>query len=99
MSVQAQDMGEGASPRSKYDRLIAAAKAIPPAGTLVVHPCDESSLRGVVEAAEVGPDQADSGRAGRKDQGCRSQSTASTSAASRSSMRRTARPPLPRPSS
>ena len=39
---------------SKYDRLIAAAKAIPPAATLVVHPCDESSLRGVVEAASAG---------------------------------------------
>jgi phosphate acetyltransferase len=39
---------------SKYDRLIAAAKSIPPAATLVVHPCDESSLRGVVEAAAVG---------------------------------------------
>jgi len=53
MSVQSADMGE-ARPHSKYDRLIAAAKAIPPAATLVVHPCDESSLRGVVEAAEAG---------------------------------------------
>src|SRR5581483_8763298 len=39
---------------SKYDRLIATAKAIAPAATLVVHPCDESSLRGVVEAASAG---------------------------------------------
>jgi phosphate acetyltransferase len=39
---------------SKYDRLIAMAKAIRPAATLVVHPCDETSLRGVVEATEVG---------------------------------------------
>ena len=39
---------------SKYDRLIAMAKAIPAAGTLVVHPCDESSLRGVVEATNAG---------------------------------------------
>src|ERR1700756_3167314 len=39
---------------SKYDRLIAAAKAIPPAATIVVHPCDETSLRGVVEAASAG---------------------------------------------
>ncbi|WP_213738103.1 phosphate acetyltransferase [Bradyrhizobium sp. dw_411] len=39
---------------SKYDRLIAAAKAIPPAVTLVVHPCDESSLRGAVDAAKAG---------------------------------------------
>ena len=53
MSVQAVNVGEG-RPDSKYDRLIAAAKAIPPAATLVVHPCDESSLRGTVEAAEAG---------------------------------------------
>jgi len=53
MSVQAANVGE-ARPHSKYDRLIAAAKAIPPAATLVVHPCDESSLRGTAEAAEAG---------------------------------------------
>ena len=53
MSVQAASVGEG-RPQSKYDRLIAAAKAIPPATTLVVHPCDESSLRGVAEAAGAG---------------------------------------------
>ncbi len=52
MSVQPLDVGE-ARP-SKYDRLMAAAKAIPPAVTLAVHPCDESSLRGVVEAEEEG---------------------------------------------
>jgi len=46
-------MGEGRT-HGKYDRLIAAAKAIPPAATLVVHPCDESSLQGVVEAAGAG---------------------------------------------
>jgi phosphate acetyltransferase len=39
---------------SKYDRLIAHAKQVPPATTLVVYPCDESSLRGAVEAAEAG---------------------------------------------
>ena len=53
MSMQAASVGE-ARPHSKYDRLIAAAKAIPPATTLVVHPCEESSLRGVVEAAGAG---------------------------------------------
>ena len=53
MGVQAASVGEG-RPHSKYDRLVAAAKAIPPAATLVVHPCDESSLRGVVEAAGAG---------------------------------------------
>jgi phosphate acetyltransferase len=52
MNVQTVDVGE-ARP-SKYDRLIAKAKAISPAATLVVHPCDESSLRGVVEAANAG---------------------------------------------
>jgi phosphate acetyltransferase len=38
----------------KYERLIAAAKAVPAVSTIVVHPCDESSLRGAVEAAEAG---------------------------------------------
>jgi phosphate acetyltransferase len=38
----------------KYDRLIALAKQMPPASTVVVHPCDETSLRGAVEAAEAG---------------------------------------------
>jgi phosphate acetyltransferase len=53
MNEQAANTGEG-RPHSKYDRLIAAAKSIPPVATLVVHPCDESSLRGVVEAAATG---------------------------------------------
>src|SRR5947209_16946505 len=39
---------------SKYDRLIAAAKAIPPAPTIVVHPCDETSLRGAIDSAQAG---------------------------------------------
>jgi len=39
---------------AKYERLIARAKQVPPAKTIVVHPCDESSLRGSVEAAEAG---------------------------------------------
>jgi phosphate acetyltransferase len=38
----------------KYDRLIAQAKQMPPVTTIVVHPCDETSLRGAVEAAEAG---------------------------------------------
>jgi phosphate acetyltransferase len=41
-------------PHAKYDRLIAAAKNVPPVSTVIVHPCDESSLRGVQEAAEAG---------------------------------------------
>lgn len=39
---------------SKYDRLIAAAKAVPAVPTIVVHPCDEPSLRGAVESAQAG---------------------------------------------
>jgi phosphate acetyltransferase len=39
---------------SKYDQLIAAAREVEPPRTLVVHPCDETSLRGAVEAAEAG---------------------------------------------
>jgi phosphate acetyltransferase len=39
------------APASKYDRLIARAQDFPPAATLVVHPCDETSLRGAVDAA------------------------------------------------
>jgi phosphate acetyltransferase len=41
-------------PHAKYERLIALAKQVPPATTVVVHPCDETSLRGAVEAAEAG---------------------------------------------
>src|ERR1044071_6955754 len=41
-------------PHAKYDRLIAKAQQVPAAKTVVVHPCDESSLRGPVEAAELG---------------------------------------------
>jgi phosphate acetyltransferase len=44
----------GEPPRAKYDRLIAFAKEVPPATTVVVHPCDETSLRGAVDAAEAG---------------------------------------------
>src|SRR5215217_3425290 len=39
---------------SKYDRLIAAAQAVPPTPTIVVHPCDETSLRGAVDSAAAG---------------------------------------------
>jgi phosphate acetyltransferase len=45
---------QATQPHGKYDRLIANAKAVPPATTIVVHPCDETSLRGVCEAAEAG---------------------------------------------
>ena len=48
MSVVPIDAG------AKYERLITAAKQVPPAVTMVVHPCDEASLRGVCEAAAAG---------------------------------------------
>jgi phosphate acetyltransferase len=38
----------------KYERLIARCKALTPAPTAVAHPCDETSLKGAVEAAEIG---------------------------------------------
>ena len=41
-------------PASKYDRLIQKAKEVPAATTIVVHPCDETSLRGATEAADAG---------------------------------------------
>ncbi len=53
MSVVPIDAGE-AQTHAKYDRLIAAAKLVPSAVTVVVHPCDEASLRGVCEAAAAG---------------------------------------------
>jgi phosphate acetyltransferase len=39
---------------AKYERLIAAAKRMPALSTAVAHPCDETSLRGALEAAEAG---------------------------------------------
>ena len=41
-------------PHAKYERLIGLAKQVPRATTLVVHPCDETSLRGAIEAAAIG---------------------------------------------
>ena len=37
----------------KYDALIYACHALAPVRTAVAHPCDETSLRGAVEAAEA----------------------------------------------
>jgi phosphate acetyltransferase len=39
---------------AKYERLIVRAKQVPAATTIVVHPCDETSLRGAAEAAASG---------------------------------------------
>jgi phosphotransacetylase len=46
----------GSSPRrhDKYERLIALTRENPAIATAVAHPCDESSLRSAVEAAEAG---------------------------------------------
>jgi phosphate acetyltransferase len=41
-------------PQGRYDRLLERAKQVPPATTIVVHPCDESSLRAVIETAATG---------------------------------------------
>jgi phosphate acetyltransferase len=38
----------------KYERLIERCKALPPTPTAVAHPCDESSLKGAVDAARAG---------------------------------------------
>src|SRR5262249_32889695 len=39
---------------SHYERLIAKARELEPVSTAVAHPCDESSLRGAIEAAQEG---------------------------------------------
>ena len=44
----------GHPPHSKYEKLISLAKEVPPATTVVVYPCDETSLRGACAAAELG---------------------------------------------
>jgi phosphate acetyltransferase len=44
----------GYPPASKYEKVISLAKEVLPATTVVVHPCDETSLRGAYEAAELG---------------------------------------------
>jgi phosphate acetyltransferase len=41
-------------PHAKYERLIARAKEVPAASTMVVHPCDETSLRATADAAAAG---------------------------------------------
>ena len=39
---------------SRYQMLLQRCKALPPTPTAVAHPCDESSLQGVVDAAKAG---------------------------------------------
>src|ERR1700756_2811529 len=61
VTKEASDIGRvsemkaaGDRPHAKYERLIARAKEFPAPTTIVVHPCDETSPRGAVEAAEAG---------------------------------------------
>ncbi|MBA2963960.1 MULTISPECIES: phosphate acetyltransferase [Ramlibacter] len=42
------------SQHQAYERLLARARTLPPIPTAVVHPCDESSLTGAVNAASMG---------------------------------------------
>jgi phosphate acetyltransferase len=53
MTISLRDAPSG-SVRNKYDQLIALARQVPAAKTILVHPCDETSLRGAAEAAELG---------------------------------------------
>jgi hypothetical protein len=53
----------------KYQRLIDFCKTLPPTPTAVAHPCDESSLRGAVDAAKLGPYRTDPGRSTGADRG------------------------------
>src|SRR5215470_2667910 len=54
-AVGLSPMAQPAAPaHSKYERLMQKAKEFPAPMTIVVHPCDDTSLRGVVEAAEAG---------------------------------------------
>jgi phosphate acetyltransferase len=41
-------------PRERYDRLVREAQRLPPVITAIVHPCDQISIEGVVEAAKLG---------------------------------------------
>jgi len=45
---------DAVTPHSHYERLIAKARELEPVSTAVAHPCDETSLRGAIEAAEEG---------------------------------------------
>ena len=40
-------------PHEKYERLVAATKGLQPLATAVAHPCDETSLMGVLDAAQA----------------------------------------------
>src|SRR5438132_12960496 len=57
----------GDPPASKYERLIARAKQVPAPTTVVVHPCEETALRGPIQAAEAGIIVSHPRRTGRQD--------------------------------
>lgn len=52
--AQAKRAAAHAQDHEKYRRLIERCKSVPATPTAVAHPCDESSLRGALEAAEAG---------------------------------------------
>ncbi|MGZ8407418.1 MAG: phosphate acetyltransferase [Caulobacteraceae bacterium] len=55
VAVSAQDASQhGQRQHDKYDRLVAAAQAVPKLKVAVAHPCDAASLGAVFEAAELG---------------------------------------------
>jgi phosphate acetyltransferase len=53
MNAPTDNIASGGRIHEKYERLISRAQELSPVKTIVVHPCDESSLRGAVEAAEA----------------------------------------------
>ena len=57
----------GNPPQSKYERLVARAKAVPAATTVVAYPCDKSSLRGADRCGGRRHHRSDPGRPGRED--------------------------------
>ena len=47
------DTAEGAS-HERYQRLVSYAKTLPPVRTVVVHPCDKTSMGAALEAFRLG---------------------------------------------
>jgi phosphate acetyltransferase len=47
------EINSGPGAHKKYERLIAATKGLQPLATAVAHPCDESSLKGAIDAANA----------------------------------------------
>jgi phosphate acetyltransferase len=54
MPVSDETTGSAMRRHEKYDRLIAAARGVPAITTAVAHPCDETSLKGALDAAAAG---------------------------------------------